>query len=167
MANMRDLTLVVAAATNGVIGRQQTLPWRLRTDLQRFKQTTMGHGLLMGRKTYESIGRALPGRTTIVLSRNPAYNPVGVLVADSIDSAVSKLGDTLIPFVVGGAEIYRMALPLSRRVLLTRVMAHIEGDAYFESLSEAEWEMTKSISVPSGPHDDYPTQYQEWTRVVG
>jgi dihydrofolate reductase len=154
--NRFQATIVVAVARNGVIGLNNTLPWKLSSDLQRFKRLTMGHALIMGRKTYESIGRPLPGRTTIVLSRTArelqtAYDfsqsqtamsqprkepdtlakPVSkLLFSESFESALALLPEGIHPFVVGGSQIYELTLPLVNRIWLTRVIADVPGDAY-------------------------------------
>ena len=127
------LSIIVAMAKNRVIGRQNRLPWHLPEDLKRFKKLTMGQPVIMGRKTYESIGKPLPGRTNIVLSRNAGFHPPGVVVVrefqDALDHARSLGADEA--FVIGGAEMYRLALPLADRLYVTRVKGHFEGDSLF------------------------------------
>lgn len=135
------VSLIAAVADNGVIGRDNDLPWHLPADLKRFKRTTLGHHLLMGRKTWESIGRALPGRTTVVISRGRPELPEGVLVAASLDEALDMAradGDDE-AFVTGGADIFRVALPRADRFYLTRVRADVEGDRYFPEFDDSEW----------------------------
>jgi dihydrofolate reductase len=143
------ISLIAALARNRVIGVHNTLPWRLSEDLKRFKTITMGHTLLLGRKTFESIGRPLPGRTSIVLTRQPSYAvPPGVLTAPDLRSALElATGSEL--FVAGGAEIYALALPFADRLLLTRIDADYEGDAYFPRFDPAEWQMVSRESPPS------------------
>lgn len=149
------ISLVVAVADNGVIGKAGDLPWRMSADLQRFKRLTMGHVLVMGRKTYESIGRPLPGRVTVVLTTNQAYGPgqTEVRVAHSMEGAIDEakfLGmNTDEVFVVGGAEVYRLALPVASRVYRTRVHASPEGDAYFPELSSDDWRVAESVDYPA------------------
>src|SRR5690349_5756939 len=128
---MPKLSLIVAMTPNRVIGRDGTLPWRLSADLQRFKRITMGHPIIMGRKTFESIGRVLPGRTTIVVSRRKDYSPTGALLAESLPAAIDLAGTSDEAFIVGGSEIYRAALPLVQRLYITMVQADIQGDTYF------------------------------------
>jgi dihydrofolate reductase len=129
------VSIIAAVATNGVIGRQGTLPWHLSGDLRRFKKLTMGHTMIMGRRTWESIGRALPGRRTIVVTRQPAYriDVDGVEIAASLDGAlqIAKATRESEAFIVGGAELYREALPFAHRLYLTEVAADVEGDTYF------------------------------------
>jgi dihydrofolate reductase len=141
------VSIVVAVSENGVIGVDNKLPWRIPEDLARFKKITMGNTLLMGRKTFESIGRALPGRTSLVLTRDREYSPPeGVLVAHEIEEAMEKAPGPEI-FVVGGAEIYGQLLPRTDRIYLTRVRGYYEGDTYFRGLDQSQW--TLSQSTPS------------------
>ncbi len=133
------MELIVAVAENDVIGRANQLPWRLSADLRRFKALTLGKAVLMGRKTYESIGRALPGRTNIVMSRSPGFAPEGCVIVATLDAArVAAGGNTLM--VIGGAEIYRQCLPFASRIHLTLVHTRIEGgDTFFDSWRGSEW----------------------------
>jgi dihydrofolate reductase len=157
------ISIIVAAAENGVIGRRGKLPWHLGNDLRRFKQLTMGHTIVMGRRTWESIGRPLPGRKTIVVSRQPQYRVEGegVTVAPSLDDALriaEAAGENEV-FIVGGAEIYRQALPRADRIYLTCVMAQvaIEGDTYFpfDDIVWEEWCSLRSESYDADEKNDY------------
>ena len=141
MATPPRITLAVAVADNGVIGRDGALPWRLPEDLRRFKAATLGKPVLMGRKTFESIGRALPGRLNIVLTRQPGWRPSdpAVRVAPDLDAALAFAGDAAEVTVIGGSEIYALALPRASRVLLTEVHAAPEGDAYLPPFSRTAW----------------------------
>ncbi len=136
------LTIIVATGRDRVIGLDNGLPWKLPADLRRFKRLTMGHHLLMGRKTFESIGRPLPGRTSVVITRNRRYRAAeGVHVVHTLDEAVAlaeRAGEDE-AFVIGGAEIYALALPRADRLLLTRVHAHFDGDTWFPVLDESVW----------------------------
>ncbi|HTT39574.1 MAG TPA: dihydrofolate reductase [Burkholderiales bacterium] len=134
------VSLIVAMDRNGVIGRQGKVPWRLPADLKRFRTLTMGHHILMGRKTWESIGRPLPGRTNIVVTRNRAYSAPGATVAPSLHAALELARDDAETFVIGGGEIYREALPLADRVYMTRVQAEYPGDTFFPHLEPADWQ---------------------------
>jgi dihydrofolate reductase len=134
------LTLVVAVGTNGVIGRNGDLPWPRTGDLAHFKALTLGHVLLMGRATYESIGRPLPGRRTVVLTRQPDWTAPGVHVAHDLDSAVElagRFGDQV--FVVGGAQVYADALAIADRLVITHVEQSPMGDTYFPELDWSAW----------------------------
>ena len=137
------LSIIVAVAENGVIGRGKDLPWHLSADLKRFKDLTMGHHLLLGRKTFESIGRPLPGRTMVVISRGRSDLPAGVILADSLDHAVeiAESNSDEEAFVAGGAEIYKLALPQADRVYMTRVRDSFEGDVTFPEFQEADWRL--------------------------
>ncbi len=136
------LSIIAALGRNRAIGYQNQLPWRLPTDLQRFKQLTMGHHMLMGRKTFESIGRPLPGRTSIIITRQPDYHVAGCLIAHSLAEAIAlaKERGEQEAFVIGGAEIYAQALPLTDRMYLTWVEAEPEADAFFPEFDESAWE---------------------------
>jgi dihydrofolate reductase len=135
------VTLIAAVTRNGVIGRDNDLVWRDRDDLQRFKRLTMGHVLVMGRKCYDSIGRPLPGRTTIVVTRQPDWSADGVTVAHSLDEAL-KLADGKEVYVAGGGEIYTQALPLADRLELTEVDLEAEGDVVFPQIDRSDWRET-------------------------
>ncbi len=155
--------MIVAAAENGVIGVDNRLPWRLPADLARFKQLTMGHHLIMGRKTYESIGRPLPGRITVVLTRSAGIDVPGVLVARSLDEAFAQAaarGDDE-PFVCGGADVYAQALAECDRVYLTVVERDYTGDAIFPGVDAAQWELRARE-----PHAeaDPPFRFETWDR---
>jgi dihydrofolate reductase len=147
------VSLVVAAAANGVIGRDNAMPWHLPEDLAHFKRLTLGHPVVMGRKTYESIlaslGRPLPGRTNIVVTRQPGFAAPGCTVVGSLAAAIDSARDASEVFVIGGAEIYRLALPHAQRVYLTRIDAAFEGDATFPALDPAEWRETAREDHPA------------------
>jgi len=136
---MGRMELVLAAAENDVIGRANRLPWHLREDLKRFKALTLGKPILMGRKTYESIGRALPGRTNLVMSRSPGFAPRDCTVVTSLEAAQSAAGSDSVLMVIGGANIYRQCLPFAARIHLTLVHARVEGDTFFDGWRGAEW----------------------------
>lgn len=133
------LSLIAALAANGVIGAGNALPWRLPEDLKRFKALTLGHPVIMGRKTFESIGRPLPGRRNIVLSRRPEYFAAGCIVAHDLESALAAAGDADELFVIGGGELYREALPLADRIYLTIVHGEAQGDVLFPELPNGEF----------------------------
>ena len=134
------LNIIVAMSENRVIGRDGQLPWRLPDDLKRFKSLTMGHHLIMGRRTFDSIGRPLPGRTTIVLTRDANWRAGGVLRAGTLDEALELVATDTQPFIVGGGELYEQFLPRVDRLYVTRVHATIEGDAYFPEIDSRQWD---------------------------
>ena len=136
------LTLIAAVARNGVIGRDNTLPWRLPEDLQHFKALTMGHPIIMGRKTFESLGRLLPGRTHIVVTRSADWNAPGCLAAHSLEAAIARSAGCAGAedvFIIGGADIYRQAIGLVHRLQLTEIHADMIGDTHFPTLDAAAW----------------------------
>jgi dihydrofolate reductase len=133
------VSVIVAAAENGVIGRAGALPWHLSEDLKRFKRLTTGHPVVMGRKTWESIGRALPGRRNLVVSRTPGYAAAGADVFGSLDEALAACAGEDEIFVIGGAMLYAEALSRADRLYLTRVHATVEGDVTFPEIDPAGW----------------------------
>ena len=147
---MTRLTLVAARARNGVIGRDGGLPWRIPADLAHFKATTMGAPIVMGRRTWESIGRPLPGRRNVVVSRNPELAVDGAEVVASLDAALAVCGDVPEVFVIGGAELYAAALPVADRLVLTEVDADVDGDTYFPPLDAREWQATSTEAGEPG-----------------
>lgn len=150
------ISLIVAVGRNGVIGRDGALPWRLPEDLKRFKALTMGHVMIMGRKTYESIGRLLPGRRSVIVSRQAGYVVAGATVAASLEDAIAAAGDAEEVFVIGGGEIYRAALPSVHRLLVTEVDASPEGDAWFPPVDTTLWRETAREVHDPGPGADTP-----------
>src|SRR3954471_2177760 len=138
------ISIIVAMARNGVIGANNALPWHLSADLKRFKSLTMGHHIIMGRKTFQSIGRVLPGRTSVVVTRNPAFGHEGVVTAASVSEAIQRsIKDTEI-FVVGGAGIFREALPLATRIHATEIARDYDGDIFFPEFDRNQWQETNS-----------------------
>ncbi len=135
------LTLVVAVSENGIIGRDGGLPWRLPEDLKHFRRLTLGNTVLMGRKTFESLGKPLEGRANWVLSRDPAYAPAGARVFRDLDAALAAEPQGAL-LVIGGAELYRQTLSHARRLELTRVHAQVEGDTLFPHYDPAQWHET-------------------------
>lgn len=134
-----SLSIIVALSDNHVIGTGNQLPWRLSADLKRVKALTMGHHLIMGRKTFESIGRPLPGRTNVIITRNGGYSHDGCVIAGSLQQALEIAAEDSEAFVFGGGEIFRDALPLVDRIYLTKVHCTIEGDTFFPALNPNEW----------------------------
>lgn len=161
------LALIAALARNRVIGRDNRLPWRLPADLRFFKQTTMGKPLLMGRRTWESIGRPLPGRRMIVLSRDPGYRAPGGAVARSLDEAVELAGVVPEIMVIGGAMLYRQTLPRAARLYLTRVDADVPGDAWFPEWNERDWRLVWEEAHPADRDHAWPYRFQRWERTGG
>lgn len=148
-----SISIIAAVARNGVIGRGNRLPWHLPEDLKRFKQLTWGGAIVMGRKTYESIGRALPGRENIVLTRQAGFVAAGCRVEHSIESALVAGCYARETFVIGGADLYAAALPLASRLYVTEIQAEFEGDAFFPAFDRSDWrETSRDIRSEDAPH---------------
>ena len=139
------ISIIVAMAANGVIGRDNQLPWHLPADLKHFKKTTMGKPILMGRKTWESIGRPLPGRANIVITRDSTYTAAGCEVVNSIDAAIAAAGEQDEVMVIGGAELYRQVLPDTDTIYLTRIHEVVEGDTRFPEIHNTEWHQVERV----------------------
>lgn len=165
-----EIILVVAVADNGVIGSDGNMPWRLSTDLKRFKSVTMGRPVIMGRKTFQSIGKALPGRTNIVVTRDQSFAANDVLVAHSVEAALTiaqnqAANDSVDAIcVIGGGEIYRQAFSQADRIFLTHVESAPEGDTRFPKIDPAIWEKEHEERVPTGPRDSVATRYTVYRR---
>jgi dihydrofolate reductase len=136
---MACLSIIVATAKNRVIGVNNTLPWHLPEDLKRFRALTTGHHIIMGRKTYDSLGRLLPGRTTVIVTRNQAYKIEGAIVVHSLEDAIAACGDDQEVFLIGGAELYQDGLKLANKLYITEIDAEYEGDAFFPEFDLSEW----------------------------
>jgi dihydrofolate reductase len=149
-----SISLVVAASTNNVIGIAGDLPWHLSDDLKRFKSLTMGKPIVMGRKTFESIGRALPGRQNIVITRQTEFAADGCDIVSSPEAAIAAADDAQEVMIIGGGEIYRLFLPLANRIYLTRVEVVLEGDTVFPAIDESDWlETTRNEYSADGSND--------------
>ena len=157
------LSVILAAAKNGVIGLDGQLPWQLRTDVRRFKELTLGHHVVMGRRTWEEVGcRPLPARENIVLSRRPDFEAPCAAVFASLDEALAaarREGEEEV-FVIGGAGLFEAAFRFADRVYLTRVLAEVEGDAAVDLSPLDGWRIESSEDVPAGPDDDHPTRFE-------
>jgi dihydrofolate reductase len=165
-----EVVLVVAIAENGVIGSQGAIPWRIKSDMKRFKALTSGKPVVMGRKTFVSIGRPLPGRTNIVVTRDPDYRAAGVVVTHSFaDAHAIAKGDALRRFateiaVIGGAEIYAQWMASADRLEITEVHAKPEGDTRFPAIDAADWEEVARVRNPAGPDDSADFSYVTYRR---
>jgi dihydrofolate reductase len=164
------LALIVAAAENDVIGRDNQLPWHLPKDLAYFKRVTMGKPIVMGRKTFESIGRPLPGRTNLVISRNPDWQAEGVRTLPTIESAFALAREIALIdgaeelMVIGGAEIYAAALPLADRIYLTRVHAEVAGDAHLPAINWSQWREQSRERHSAGDGNPYDYSFVVYER---
>jgi len=162
------ISIIVAMAANRTIGRDGGLPWRMPADLRRFKRLTMGHHLLVGRRTWESIGRPLPGRRMLVVTRRANYEvPAGVEAFDSIDAAIARareVGEDEL-FVGGGAEIYGGILERTDRIYLTRLRDRIDGDTFFPDLDESDWEAVAHEDRPADENNPYSSTFTVYRRI--
>ena len=161
------LSLLVAADENNVIGRDNKLPWHLPNDLRYFKNQTWGMPILMGRKTFDSIGKALPGRKSIVITRNNEWQSDGVEVVHSVEESIEKaksFGAKEI-FVIGGAEIFASSFGLANRIYLTRIHHRFEGDSFFPELAESDWKLVQTRQCPADEKNAYSHTFQVWERV--
>jgi dihydrofolate reductase len=162
------ISLMLAADENGVIGRDNQLPWYLPADMRYFKNKTWGMPVIMGRKTFESLGKPLPGRTNIVITRNKAWDFENVYVVHTLEAAIAhalSLGSKEV-FVIGGAIVFKTALPVAGRVYLTRIHHRFEGDAFFPPLSLQEWQLVKSHSHAPDEKNNYAYTFEVWERIA-
>src|SRR5437763_776929 len=161
------ISIIAIVAANGVIGRDNAMPWHMSTDLKRFKALTMGHHLIMGRKTFASIGRPLPGRTTIVVTRQDDFRADDAVAAPSIDRALDIARGDAEVFIAGGAEIYEQMIHRADRMYLTRVHADVEGDAFFPDFDDVtEWSLTDSEHHEPDEKNPLPYSFLTYERVA-
>jgi dihydrofolate reductase len=160
------VSLIVAVSTNRVIGRDGGLPWRLPADLRHFKRTTMGHHLIVGRATWDEVGAPLPGRTMVVVTRDPGFVAADVLVAHSLDQALALARDDDESFIGGGATIYSQALDADvvDRIYLTRVHAVVEGDTFFPEVDWDRWLLADRVDHPADDKNPHPCTFEVWDR---
>lgn len=159
-----QITLIAAVADNRVIGSRGELPWHLPADLRRFKQITLNHPIIMGRDTYESVGRPLPERRNIVLTRNLNYTAEGVELARSIEDALHLVRDEPRIFIVGGAQIYTAFLPLAHALDITHIHASPEGDTFFPEINPDDWTVTSETHHPADPKHDFAFTIRTYAR---
>lgn len=161
------LSIIVAAAENNVIGRDNGLIWKLSADLKHFKALTTGHTIIMGRKTFESIGRPLPNRRNVIISRNPAYRAEGCEVVESIDDALKLVEDENESFIVGGGTIYKALWDRAERIYLTRVHTRAEGDTFIPELETGRWELLGQENFPADDRNEFAYSFITYQRVQG
>jgi len=142
--------MIVARSTNYVIGKNNQLPWKISADLQFFKKVTLGYPIIMGRKTWESIGRPLPGRRNIVVSRNSEYQASGAELVSSLDEALQSLREFERVFVIGGQQLFNQAFPLADQLFITEIELHVEGDTFFEVPDQQNWQIVERIAASEG-----------------
>ncbi len=158
------ISIIVAASTNNVIGVDGELPWRLPDDLRRFKQLTMGKPIVMGRRTFESIGRALPGRQNIVITRQSGFAADGCDVVESPVAALAAAADAAEVMIIGGSQIYDLFLPKASRLYLTRVHVVIDGDARFPDVDERDWQLLASEAHKASGANEYAFDFRTYER---
>lgn len=160
-----NLSLIAAMSENRVIGRGGKLPWCLPADLKRFKSLTIGHAMIMGRRTFESIGRPLPGRRSIILSRSEKYRPSGTSVVPSLQDALALVDSEVEIFIIGGAQIYQLAMPLADRIYLTIVHAVLDGDAFFPSVDLEQWRLIDWQRYEADDVNEFPYTFCRYDRA--
>jgi dihydrofolate reductase len=161
------ISAIVAMAQNRTIGRNNEIPWYLPADLKYFKKTTLHHHIIMGRNTFDSIGRPLPLRTNIIITRDPFFIVSGCIVVHSLAEALrfAREHDETEAFIIGGGQIYRQAMPYLDRIYLTRVEAEIEGDIFFPEMNPAEWQLTSEEPHPADDRNAFPYTFQCFERI--
>lgn len=158
------LAIIVALSENNVVGIENRLPWKISADLRRVKALTMGHHILMGRKTHESIGKPLPGRTNVIISRNGNYSAEGCVIVNSLDAALELAKQDPEIFVFGGGEIFKQALPLVQKIYMTRVHTNIDGDTYFPELNPEEWQLTEEERHAADEKNEFDYSFLTYER---
>jgi dihydrofolate reductase len=158
--------MIVAASANNVIGADAGLPWRLPEDMRRFKEITMGKPMIMGRLTFETIGKALPGRRSIVLTRQADYAKEGVDVVATVAAALELAGDAEEVMIIGGGKVYEQFLPMTDRIYLTRVHEEFDGDTFFPEIDEDEWRIASSEPMPPNDQRPFSISFQTLERIT-
>ena len=158
------ITIIAAAAENDALGKDNDLVWHLPDDFKRFKQLTTGHHIIMGRKTFESFPKLLPNRTHIVITRQQNYNPEGVIVVSSLEEALANVTNDEQPFIIGGGEIYAMAMDIADKIELTRVHHSFEADAFFPKIDASQWNLVHEAYHDKDERHQYAFTYLTYTR---
>lgn len=163
------ISAISAVSQNNVIGKNNTLPWHLPADMRFFKQTTMGHPVIMGRKTYDSFEKALPGRENIVITRQKDYSLPDATVVNSLENALEKAtilhNDEI--FILGGSQIFEQSMPILNRIYLTRIHEHFDGDTFFPEINFKEWEKIRDDYNTPDEKNKYAYSFQIWERIKG
>ncbi len=144
MVNTKEITIIAAVSENNVLGKNNKLIWHIPNDLKRFKKLTLGHSVIMGRKTFESIARPLPQRKNIILTRNKNYKAKGAVIAHNVKEALNFCENDNQPFIIGGGEIYKLFMSISNKIELTRIHKSYDGDAFFPEILEEKWKLVNS-----------------------
>lgn len=159
------VSIIAAVARGGVIGGGNALLWHISEDLKHFKAVTLGHPVVMGRKTFQSLGRPLPGRTNVVVTRDASFRPEGVTVVGSPEQALAMFDPRTEVFIIGGGQIYAQCMPLADRLYLTSVEADFEGDTFFPEIDERQWRMTSCERFERGEKFPSPFSFALWERI--
>jgi dihydrofolate reductase len=159
------VSLVAAASDNNVIGKNNALPWRMPADMKFFKNLTMGHTVIMGRKTFESMGKPLPGRKNVIITRNRGFKAQDCIVTDSISEALRLCNNEGEVFIVGGSEIYKQVIKNADKIYLTRIHGMFDGDAYFTDIHEDEWKESKRTEFAADEKNPYSYAFVEYVRI--
>lgn len=162
---MSRLSIIVAVARNGVIGKNNTLPWHLPADMAFFKKTTTGHTIVMGRKNYQDIGRPLPNRRNIVLSTNPDFDAPGCEVVNSFNEMIARTCDDQEVYIIGGAALYTAALAIADKLLITKIDADIEGDVFFPEINWQEWKEISNVHHEADEKNNYSFNIVEYEKI--
>lgn len=159
------IILVAAASENHALGKDNDLPWHLPDDFKRFKMLTAGHYIIMGRKTFESLPGKLPNRTHIIITRQKDYQPEGCIVVSSLDAALESIPENEDAFIIGGGEIFKMAMPIADKIELTRVHAHLHADAYFPEIDPSQWKLIFEEFHPKDEKHAFGFTFQTFERT--
>ena len=163
--SLKEITLIAAASENNVLGKDNRLIWHISDDLKRFKKLTLGHSIIMGRKTFESMPKALPNRNNIILTRNNNYRAENVIVAHNLKEAIELTGEDSNPYIIGGGEIYNLFLPIANRIELTRVHDIFDGDAFFPEIDLNKWELICAEKHFSTPDNIFNYSYLTYKKI--
>lgn len=161
----QEITLIAAASENNVLGKDNQLIWHISDDLKRFKQFTQGHAIIMGRKTFESLPKALPNRTNIILTRNSDYKAENAHVAQTVEAALALAQEDPTPFIIGGGEIYSLFLPWAHKIELTRIHKDFEGDAFFPEIKKTEWKLVATEKHHSDKDETFTYSYLTYKKI--
>ena len=163
--SLKEITLIAAASENNVVGKDNKLIWHISDDLKRFKKLTLGHSIIMGRKTFESLPKALPNRKNIVLTRNKNYKAKNAMVAHDLKKAIEFTGEDSNPYIIGGGEIYNLFLPIAKRIELTRVHEIFVGDAFFPEINLNKWKLFYKEKHNSNSDNIYNYSYLTYKKI--
>jgi dihydrofolate reductase len=159
------IILIAAAAENYALGKNNQLLWHLPDDFKRFKQVTTGHHIIMGRKTFESFPKPLPNRTHVIITRQKNYHPEGCIVVDSLEKAIAACPENQDIFIIGGGEIYKLAMPVADKIDLTRVHATFDADTFFPEIDAAQWKLVSSEFHPKDDKHAYDFTFEQYKKV--